>query len=252
MRIPKDQLKIGIVLNYINMGIGNLIPIIYTPIMLRILGQEEYGLYKLSSVATSYLGLISMGLGAAITRYLIKARTEEGQEAEEKMLGLFLIIFRFVALAIFVIGLLLTFNLGIWYSDSLKEQELNKMQLLVFIMVCNMAFSFSVSPYISIVSAREKFVFYQCMGIVSTCIMPLINLAVLFMGYASVGLAISSLVVAVVIRFVYYLYVTNSLKISPRYDNVPINQLKEILFFSIWIFVANIVLKNIICKKIKK
>lgn len=243
MRIPKDQLKIGIILNYINMGIGNIIPIIYTPIMLRILGQEEYGLYKLSSVATSYLGLISMGLGAAITRYLIKARTEEGQIAEEKMLGLFLIIFRIIAFITLAIGLLLAFNLDIWYSDSLKDQELNKMRTLVFIMVINMAFSFSVSPYISIVSAREKFVFFQCMGIVSTCIIPLINLVVLFMGYASIGLAISSLIIAIVIRFIYYLYVTNSMNLRPRYNNLPINQLKEILLFSFWIFVANVVSK---------
>ena len=50
----KGQLKIGIILNYINMGLGNLIPIFYTTIMLSLLGQNEYGLYKLSSSVASY------------------------------------------------------------------------------------------------------------------------------------------------------------------------------------------------------
>ena len=90
----KNELKIGLILNYINLGIGNLIPIFYTPIMLSLLGQQEYGLYKLSTSITSYLSLVSMGIGAAVTRYLIKANTEEGKEAEEKVLGLFTIIFR--------------------------------------------------------------------------------------------------------------------------------------------------------------
>ena len=75
-----SQLKIGIVLNYINLALSGLIPFFYTPIMLSILGQEEYGLYRLSGSLTSYLSLVSIGLGAAITRYLIKAREENGIE----------------------------------------------------------------------------------------------------------------------------------------------------------------------------
>lgn len=62
MKREQDQLKIGVILNYINMGVGNIIPIFYTPIMLNLLGQSEYGLYKLSSSVTSYLSLISMEL----------------------------------------------------------------------------------------------------------------------------------------------------------------------------------------------
>ena len=74
MKQEKSQLKIGIILNYVNMILGNLIPIFYTPVMLRLLGQSEYGLYKLSGSVTSYLGLISLGIGSAMTRYLIKVR----------------------------------------------------------------------------------------------------------------------------------------------------------------------------------
>ena len=89
MKKEKNQLRIGVILSYVNLILGNLIPVFYTPIMLSLLGQSEYGLYKLASNVTSYLSLISLGLGTAITRYLIKAREEEGKEAEEKILGLF-------------------------------------------------------------------------------------------------------------------------------------------------------------------
>ena len=82
MKEQNSQLKIGIVLNYVNLVLGGLVPLLYTPIMLKILDTEEYGLYKLSASITSYLALITFGLGAAITRYLIKARTEQGEEEE--------------------------------------------------------------------------------------------------------------------------------------------------------------------------
>ena len=241
MQFPKNELKIGIVLNYVNIGVGNLIPIFYTPIMLRILGQSEYGLYKLSSVITGYLGLISLGLGSAITRYLIKAATEDGNEAEKRMLGLFLIIFRCIALVSFVVGVIVMLHLNLWYEDSLNNEELQRMKILVFIMVCNTALSFSVSPYLSIVTAHEKFIFYQCMNILTTCVAPLVNLIALYMGYASVGLALSSLAIAVLVRIVYFIYVKNTMHITPCYRQLPTDRLKEIMVFSFWILVANVV-----------
>ena len=78
------QLKIGVILNYVNMAIGNLLPLFYTPVMLSLLGQNEYGLYKLASSVTGYLSLISLGIGSALTRFLIKSNSEGGKEEEEK------------------------------------------------------------------------------------------------------------------------------------------------------------------------
>jgi len=241
MHEGKGELKIGILLNYVNLALSSLIPLFYTPIMLRLLGQEEYGLYKLSGSITSYLGLISLGLGSAVTRYLIKARTEVGQKEEERMLGLFLIIFRFIAIISFVVGTILTANLDLFYSNSLNEDEMHRIQILVFIMVCNMALSFSVAPYMSIVTARERYLFYQCMNILITCVIPFLNLIALFLGFASIGLAITSLCVAIVVRLIYYIYVRAGLHIKPQYKNIPTEYLREILMFSFWIFVGNVV-----------
>ena len=88
--MAKSQLKIGAVLTYVNMAIGSLIPMFYTPIMLDMLGQSDYGLYKLASTVTSYLSLLSFGIGSAIMRYLIMYREQEGEEGEAKILGLFM------------------------------------------------------------------------------------------------------------------------------------------------------------------
>jgi len=241
MQEKKSQLRVGIMLNYLNMGLGNLIPVFYTPIMLHLLGQSEYGLYKLASSVTSYLSLVSLGIGSAVTRYLIKANEEQGKEAEEKTLGLFMLIFRVIAVASFIIGCVLTVNLQLWYGNSLATEALSKLKILVFLMVCNTALSFLMSPYISVVTAHERFVFLQCMNIIVTCVAPIANLVVLMMGYASIGMAVSSLSLSVLTRFLYYHYVRKNLDLRARYDNLPTKLLKEILGFSFWIFVANIV-----------
>lgn len=241
MKNAESQLKIGILLNYINLILGGLIPFFYTPIMLRLLGQEEYGLYKLSGSITSYLSLLSLGLGAAITRYLIKARTEFGEEEEQKILGLFVLIFRCISLITLIIGVILAMCIDNWYQSSLSAEFLYKMRWLVFILACNTAISFIATPYISVVNSHERFIFLQGMAIFSTCVGPILNLLALFMGYASIGLAISSMIATVFFRIIYYIYVRKEMEIRPVFCKVPSPLIKDILVFSFWVFVSQIV-----------
>ena len=58
----KNQLRAGVILGYVNLALGTLIPFFYTPVMLKMLGQEEYGLFSLSSSVISYLSLLKFGL----------------------------------------------------------------------------------------------------------------------------------------------------------------------------------------------
>lgn len=241
MEQGKSQLRIGIILSYINMLVGNLIPLLYTPIMLQLLGKNEYGLYKLSSNVTSYLTLISLGIGSAVVRYLIDAKLHDGEEGERKVFGLFMIIFQVIAIVSFIAGIWLTFNIQIWYGDSLDSGQLSRMRILIFLMVCNTALNFSLSPYISIVNAHEKFIFLQSMNIISTCLAPIINLIMLFLGYASIGMAASSLALGILVNFLYLIYVRRNMKIRPIYKDISFPLLKNILKFSFWIFVANVV-----------
>lgn len=241
MSNKKSQLKSGVILNYVNIFVGTLIPIFYTPVMLRLLGQNEYGLYKLSSSFTSYLGLISFGIGSAVSRYLIKSRTEKGQDEEEKYFGLFISIFRIIALITFVVGIILITSIPLWYGNSLSDDELNRMRIIVFLMVCNTCVGFISSPYTSAVATHERFVFLQVINIITTCVSPIVNLIVLFLGFKSIGMTVSSLVIAILSRYIYYFYVKKSIGLIPNYKEKPKGVLKEILVFSFWIFVANVV-----------
>lgn len=236
-----NQLKRGVLLNYLNLALSSLIPLLYTPIMLSILGQNEYGLYKLSGSITSYLSLMALGLGSAITRYIIKARIEKGPREEEKMLGLFVAIFFVISSLTVLVGGLLSINVDRWFSASLAPEDLQTMRILVFLMACNTAANFMTAPYISIVNAHERFVFLQGMNIFATCMAPILNLAALYMGYASLGLAITSLALVIINRILYSIYVHRKMHVTIRFSISSLPYLKEIILFSFWIFVSNIV-----------
>ena len=57
-----NQLKAGAILSYVNLTISTVIPLLYTPVMLRLLGQAEYGLYSLSNSVISYMSLLTLAV----------------------------------------------------------------------------------------------------------------------------------------------------------------------------------------------
>ncbi len=236
----KSQIKSGIVLSYINLIVGNLIPLFYTPIMLRILGQNEYGLYSLATSVTSYLSLMSLGIGSAVVRYLVKFRTQGDTEGESKMLGLFSCIFYGISILSLIAGIVIAFNLDLIYGAALTPSELSKIKILTILITLNTAISFAFTVYSSVVIAHERFIFQQVINIITTILPAFINIVVLLLGFASIGLAIASISLTIVANVVKIVYCHNVLKIKPIYHDMPTYLLKELLSFSFFIFLVNI------------
>ena len=71
-----NQVKAGAILNYVIIGLNTLLGLLYTPYMLHMLGQNEYGLYSLVASIIAYLTILDFGFGNAIVRYTAKFRAE--------------------------------------------------------------------------------------------------------------------------------------------------------------------------------
>ncbi len=73
--------KAGVLLSYGQTILSTLISLTYTPVMLRLLGQSEYGLYTLVNGFVSNLSLLSFGMGSAYMRYYSRAEAQDGETA---------------------------------------------------------------------------------------------------------------------------------------------------------------------------
>ena len=83
-----NELRAGALLSYVNIAITTIIPLLYTPIMLKMLGQSEYGLYSLSNSIISYLSILNFGMGSAVVNYITVASSEEDKDKMERTMGL--------------------------------------------------------------------------------------------------------------------------------------------------------------------
>ena len=236
-----NQQKAGVLLSYVNLALGSIIPLFYTPIMLSILGQSEYGLYALSNSVTSYLTLLNLGMGSAIVRYVAKYRVENNTEGVRRLIGLFITLYSCMALIVCAVGGGLSVFSDKLFAKGLTPDENGRMKILVVIMTLNVAISLPISTFSSVISAYERFTFAKTLGICETVMIPVFNLAVLYLGKGSVGMALIGLAVQIISGVIYVAYCAKKIHITPSFRNMPKELLKEIAGYCFFIFLSTIV-----------
>ena len=236
-----NQLRAGVVMTYLNIGLGSIIPFIYTPIMLRLLGQSEYGLYSLANSVVGYLSLLSFGLGSTIVRYVAKYRAEGNKEQEEKVVGLFISMYSALALLVLIVGWVISYNVEPIFHRGLTKDEIEKITVLIRIMAFNTAISFPISVFGSIIMAHEKYIYRQAVNILSTIAAPCCNLIALYLGFGSIGLSIVTTILQFMMLPLNAVYCFKVLQIRPKFRRLPIQLIKELVQFSAFIFLGSVV-----------
>lgn len=232
-----NQLKAGAALSYISMGLGYLVSIIYTPIMLRLLGQSEYGLYNLVASVVAYLGVLNFGFGSAYMRYYSRYKVKEDKEKIAALNGMFLIIFSILGLISVVAGTILTMNTEIIFGTALTSIELLRAKILMLILILNLAISFPNIVFTSHITANEKFVFQKLVEMIRTVANPFVVLPLLILGYGSVGMVLATTLLNITIEIINAVYCVNKLKMKFSFRNFDFKLMREMTVFSSYIFI---------------
>ena len=237
----KSQLKAGVALSYAAMAAQNIIALVYTPVMLRLLGQSEYGLYQLVYSVVSYLGLLSFGFGSAYIRFYSRFKVKNDNEGIARLNGMFIIIFSVIAVISLIAGAVLVGNIDNLFSKTLTADELGTARILMILMVINLAISFPSSVFDSYVMAHECYFFQRMLYLSTVVLNPLISLPLLLMGYKSVSLVIASTVLVLLKLIINIWYCKSRINMKISFSNIQFTLLKEVGIFSSYLFVNMIV-----------
>ena len=91
--MARNELKIGTALSMMTIVVSSIIQILYTPLYMRYLGQEDYGINSLVQSIMGYIAILNLGLGNTMLRYTTRYRAEGKIEEEKSLNGMFLVIF---------------------------------------------------------------------------------------------------------------------------------------------------------------
>lgn len=236
--MPVNQLKAGVVLNYIVIILNTVVGLLYTPYMLRMMGQSEYGLYSLVASVIAYLTVLDLGFGNAIVRYTAKFRAEKKTEEQYEMFGMFFLLYLVIGIIAFGIGLGLYFNVGTLFGDTMTAVELDRARIMMLLLVANLAFTFPMSIWGSIIQAYEDFVFQKSLNIFRIILNTAVMICLLHFGYKAVAMVVVQTIFNVLTLVLNFIYCRRKLNIHIyfRFKHFHWGFLKEVALYSFWIF----------------
>lgn len=236
-----NQLKAGVVLSYISEAITILSGLLYTPVMLRLLGQSEYGLYQLASSVISYLGLLSLGFGASYVRYYSRYKVQNDSVGIAKLNGMYMTIFIVIGIISALAGSVLIANIESMFAKSLTSEEIHTAKILMVLMVFNLSISFPGSVFGSYITANEQYIFLRVITIARSILNPFITLPLLLLGYKSIGIVVVQTVLSIAAFAANWLFCVKKLGMIFSFKSFEQRFLKELFMFSFWIFLNQII-----------
>ena len=235
------QRKNGIILSYITIIVNTLVQLVYTPYLIRTLGQSEYGLFSLVSSIIGYLSILDLGFGNAIVVYTSKFIAQSKTNEEKKLHGMFSLIYKIMSLIIIILGIVLYFNVENIFHNSMTSIEIHKAKILMLILTFNLAMTFFFTIYSSIISAYEKFTYQKLIALLSILLKPLFMVPLLMLNFKSITMSITITVINIIVLLSNYFYCRKKLKIKIKFCGIDKVLLKIVFGYSIWLFLGSIV-----------
>lgn len=243
--MAKNQRGMGIVLSYVSVAIGLVTTLLYTPVMTRIVGEVDYGIYSWALGIIQNLSLFQMGLYATFTRFYSRLQAKNDLKGLAKLNGLFLGMYTIIAIIAFICGLLLmniSGTLIAYPSEIAQNPELiTATKKLMFLMIINICITFPTYIFESNIMVRERFILLRSVTILRQICNPLLSLPMLFLGIGNLSLSLATMIVTMLTSIIYIYYCLVKLKIRFKFYIPTFSYLKEIFGFSFFIMINLIV-----------
>lgn len=231
-----NERKAAVVLSYMQTLIGVVSMLLYTPVMLRLMGQSEYGIYNLAASTVTYLNLFKGGFASAYTRYYLKYKNAKDEESVKRINGAFLLIFLALMTITFLVGSVVVLKAHLFFGQKLTAEELYKTKVVMGIMVFNMGIIFPTNIFSSYMRANEKYIFARGLQLIKTIANPFIMLPVLLLGGRSVGMAIVTASISIIAEYTFVAYSLFRLKMKFSFAGINFKEFKDIGRFAFFIF----------------
>ena len=232
--------KTGVILSYVMMIFEVMSTLLLTPFIIGTLGQAEYGVYKLSASVVAYLLLLDLGVGNAITRYIAKFRVSGDKDQSRKFLGVATVYYSVVAIVALIAGIVLIAIFPKAFAKGLTADEIQLGQRLLFITMINAAVTLGTAAYNNVIIAYEQFAVSKGASIIQIIVRMGMTYVMLKCGLGSVGIVTVNLILTVLCRGFFVLYVLFRIKLLPKFKGIEIGFVKEIVLYSSMILVQMI------------
>lgn len=239
MKFMKNR-TIGIVISYILLFLDIIIGIIYTPLLIKSFGEDQYGLYDLVASIANYIAIVDIGLGATVTRYIIKFKTQNDYENEKNSIKTCLIAY----IVLSVLSLIITFALSILFplyiGDKSIGVSIDDAQLLLIIMGINTSISLFMHAFSGVAMAYNYYSIEKILKIIRIVLRFLLVICIVRKTGQALSLALIDITLNLMMLFIFICFFSKE-KISLLKGKFKFNILKEMLIFTVAILFQSLI-----------
>ena len=232
--------KIGVIYSYVLMFVEVFSATLFTPFLIRSLGQSEYGVYQLVYSVTAYLMLLDLGIGNAVIRYMAKYRAENNKQKQEEFLGIATLFYGAIAVIVLIVGAVLLVIFPSVFAKGLTPEEISIGRKLLAVTILSTAVTLGTSSFATTLMAYERFSFSKGLSILFSLLKIIFAMLALKLGMRSLGVVMVYFISNVLTRGAYTVFVLFKLKLKPKFKNPDFGFVKETVSYSAFVLMQMI------------
>lgn len=212
--------------------------LLYTPWLIRELGQSEYAIYSIVISLMAYV-TVDFGLSAVVSRFIAKYLAKGERDKIKGFIGIVLKVYIVITTIAFVVLVSLFFIIENIYQ-GLTVEEIEKLKAVYIIMAIMTVFSIPALPLNGIYTAFGRVYNNKIFDLISKLLIIVFVCISLLLGKGLYAVVLVNALVTIGINIIKLFYIRKSehLEIDVKYkDGVVV---KNILSFSMWMTIAMI------------
>ena len=236
-----NKRTLGIILSYVLLIIDIIVGVLFVPILLKSLGDSEYGLYVMLLSTASYLAVLDFGIGGTITRYVVKFRTEKDEVKSQNFLAMGFLIYLILALLVVVLAVVLCLLLPVIYASSIAPEQMGYARIIFLILCLSTAVSLFNHAYNGLTLAYEKYSFSKATNILKIVLRVGLILVLLKFSASALMVVLVDFGLTVMLLLINVFYSKFALKVKIKLHKWDSALAKEAFIFTTAILLQSII-----------
>lgn len=235
-----NQVKSGVILSLVYTIIHIFVLLLYVPLLLQSIGQNEYGLYQLVGSVIAYVNIMQSLLSSGVLRFYCKYKALNDEIKMENTLAIAKRIYTLFSVIVAVIGVVLVFLFPLFYQSSLIDSEIKEAQFIIILLIANIIINLMNYVYSAAITANEKFIFLKVIDICSVVIQPIAVLVFAKRFPYALTIVFIQVAINIIVAVSRRIFFKRNLKLKIVYHGKDKQLSRSIIIFSLGVFFASL------------
>jgi len=236
--MKNKQITFGALISYVAIAFNILSGLIYTPWMIRTIGDDQYALYTLA-LSIINIFLLDFGIGSAVTKFLSNYYARDEYKLAEQFMG---VVYKvFIAIS-FVITLALTvfyFFIDAVYAKLTVDEIVVFKRLFIIVAVYSVV-SFPFTTFNGVLMANERFIELKTCNLAQKVLSVALIILFLLTGRGVYALVLVHAITNFFFLLVKYIIIRKKTKQKTDFKSWDKNVATNLFSYSAWYTVMNI------------